>query len=896
MEISEEEYFAHYGTPRRSGRYPWGSGDNTESRRSFIQWIKDLLASGLSRKDIADQMGMSIKELRAAESVAREEVKAADIALAQALSDKGNSNIAIAERMGVSEATVRNMLKQAQEGYDRQIAATADMLKSVVDERGFLDVGSGAEMYLNVSREKLDAALFLLSERDDYPIHTNIKVPQLGTQHKTTLKVLTPPGTEWADVQYNQEKISPPIGISMDDTGMNRVGIKKPMSIDQSRIQVAYKEDGGHLQDGVMYIRPGVEDLSLGASDYAQVRIQVGREHYLKGMAIYKDDLPEGVDIVFNSNKSKNDVSSDLDALKPVERVKEGPLKGRIDPDNPFGAQIQKQILNEAGTKVTSAVNIVNEESDWADWKDSIASQVLSKQDTRLAKEQLDLLYESRKNELAEIEALTNQTVKRRLLKQFAEGVDAQAVSLEAHAMPRQAWHAILPVNSLKSTEVYAPNYDDGEELALIRYPHGGKFEIPILKVNNKNRDARKLIGDKPDVLAINALVAEQLSGADFDGDAVIAIPNKSGKIKAKSPLKDLENFDHKALYPKYEGMKVLSKQQQQSEMGVVSNLITDMTIRGASDSEIARAVKHSMVVIDAHKHELNYKLSYEKNGIAALQKKYQAKPDGRYGGASTLISRAGSSVYAPEEKLRPQSEGGPINKRTGEQVFVPTGRKRRDTGATVLESKKALSRVRDARELSSGQRVEEVYASHSNRMKGLANAARKAELNTPRAPRNASAKKVYAKEVSSLEAKLAQAEIKRPRERAAIVFANSTVRMRKEANPSMTRATEKKLAYQALAEARARFDSSRDKIEITPQEWDAIQANALSDTKVDKILASADMDLVRDYATPKSRKLMTSSKTRRAESMISQGYTRQQVAKALGVSLSTLDRSLDGE
>lgn len=55
-----------------------------------------------------------------------------------------------------------------------------------------------------------------------------------------------------------------------------------------------------------------------------------------------------------------------------------------------------------------------------------------------------------------------------------------------------------------------------------------------------------------------------------------------------------------------------------------ISNLITDMASAGASDSEIARAVRHSLVIIDAEKHKLDYKQSEIDNGISELKKKYQ--------------------------------------------------------------------------------------------------------------------------------------------------------------------------------------------------------------------------------------------------------------------------------
>lgn len=62
-----------------------------------------------------------------------------------------------------------------------------------------------------------------------------------------------------------------------------------------------------------------------------------------------------------------------------------------------------------------------------------------------------------------------------------------------------------------------------------------------------------------------------------------------------------------------------------EKQLDVVSNLITDMTIKGATDEELCRAVKHSMVVIDAVKHKLGYKQSEIDNDIESLKKKYQS-------------------------------------------------------------------------------------------------------------------------------------------------------------------------------------------------------------------------------------------------------------------------------
>ena len=66
----------------------------------------------------------------------------------------------------------------------------------------------------------------------------------------------------------------------------------------------------------MIYVRPGVKDLRIGDKRYGQVRIMVDGTHYLKGMAVYKDDLPPGKDIVFNTNK--HNTGRKKDAMKEL--------------------------------------------------------------------------------------------------------------------------------------------------------------------------------------------------------------------------------------------------------------------------------------------------------------------------------------------------------------------------------------------------------------------------------------------------------------------------------------------------------------------------------------------------------------------------------------------------
>jgi hypothetical protein len=881
--MEEDGYLAHYGILRRSGRYPWGSGTTNPSSRDFLAQVQELKKKGLSEVEIAQGFGLTTTELRSYKTIAKTEKKQADIAFAQRLRDKGTGYVEIGRRMGIPESSVRSLLAPGRKDTADILKTTTELLKEKVGDSNLIDVGSGNEAHLGISETKLKAALSVLQDQG-YVVH-KIESMQQGTGMMTKYKVLCPPGTPYGEVWRRKNEIQL-INEHSEDGGRSYLGIQPPLQIDSKRVAVKYGKEGGAAADGLINVRPGVEDISLGKARYAHVRIGVDGTHYLKGMAVYKDDLPDGVDLMFNTNKDPT--GNKLDAMKKVSD----------DPDNPFGAtvrQITKPDIH-GKPKVTSAMNIVNEEGDWDTWSHSLSSQMLSKQTPSLAKTQLDLTYERAKQELDSINALTNPTVKSKLLESHASSIDSAAVHLKAAALPRQSSHVIIPINSLKDTEIYAPNYRDGERVVLIRYPHGGKFEIPELTVNNKNREGTKLLGRAKDAVGINSKVASRLSGADFDGDTVMVIPNNDRRVKTSPALMGLKDFDPQRAYPYYEGMKVISGPYKQKQMGVVSNLITDMTIQGASQNELARAVRHSMVIIDSEKHRLNWKQSEIDNGIRDLQHKYQGKATG---GASTLISRAGSKQPIPERELRKARDGGPIDKETGKLVYVNTGRHYVDEKGNVVYNttrQKRLAVTDDARTLSSGSAIEEVYANHSNRMKALANQARKELVNTPRLKYNPDARRAYHAEVESLNAKLNLAIRNRPLERRAQLIADSTVKAKMAADPNMESDRLKKIRYQALTEARRRTGADKYIIDFTDSEWAAIQAGAISENKLRAILTNANLDRVRQLATPRQTNLMTTTAVQRAKAMANSGYTQAEIADALGVSLTTLKTTLNEE
>ena len=945
--IAEEmnDILIHYGIRRRSGRYPWGSGEDPyQHERDFLGRIEELKKSGWEEtpENIKKEFGLTTTQYRAQKGIAKDERRMLNVARAKALKEDGLGDSEIARRISqelgrdVNESTVRSWLNAKSESRMKQARETADFIKKNIDEKGMIDVGAGVAMELNISKEKLDQALAIL-ESEGYPVYGG-RVPQAtNPSQKTTIKVICPPGTEHKEI-YNYENVhSLNDYISRDGGDSYEKKFHYPESMDSTRLMIRYKEDGGVEKDGVIELRRNVPDLSLGESRYSQVRILVDGDRYLKGMALYSDDMPDGVDVIFNTNKSKDVPMRDV-----LKKIKD-------DPDNPFGSAIKDVVQGgqywydpKTGERVSAStkgakLGLINkraDEGDWTEWKDKLPSQFLAKQSLSMAKKQLGIAIADKTDEYNEIISLTNPTIKKHLLMKFADECDSAAVHLQAAALPGQKYHVIIPITSMKDTEVYAPNYENGTKLALIRYPHGGTFEIPILTVNNKQADAKKQIGiDSIDAVGINSKVAARLSGADFDGDTVMCIPthDKGGKVKIISTpsLKGLEGFDPKSEYPERKGMKymkdpITGKDSTQMQMGIISNLITDMTLKGATNDELARAVRHSMVVIDAGKHKLDYKQSEIDNNIAGLKKKYQTTidADGKVhtGGASTLISRSKGEVSVLKRQGSPKinqkgrdwydpnkPEGSlvyqvaddvayqvpKVNRRTGEVTVETRYRTQRST--RMAETSDAKTLISDA-----NTKMERVYADYANSMKDLANKARLKAVATGKIAYSKTARQTYAPEVESLNEKLRIALMNAPRERQAQLRANAEVNAKiqraKNEGKELKKDEVKKANQQALTKYRTDVNSVSRKdrsIKITDREWDAIQAGAVSENTLKKILNNADIDELRQRATPRTTTELSKAKINRIKAYAGSNYTIGEIAKKLGISVSTVSKYL---
>lgn len=942
---------------RGSGRWAWGSGANpNQHNTSIVARYERLKAKGLTKEQIIDGLGIEKTEIRDLEKLSSVRKKCLDHEKVLYLStQKGMGPATIHKETGIAESTINGWLKNWENTKMAEFEKLATVIKDEVLKRKYVDIGEGTEIRLKTSKETIRAIRTLLVRDHGFEsYHLEAKMP--GNNRSVTMDVLCAPGVTKQELKENRTKVDIVGGYVVDETN-TVMGIKPPVSIDSKRIQVAYDSP----KDGVVEIRRGVPDLQLGDASYAQVRIAVDGSHYIKGMAMYMDDatakkLPPGVDLLVNSNKKegvplKSDDPNAKQVLKPFEEDKvESLVQGKkvINEANPFGSAIKtteqltmaQAYYNDpkTGERKQSAINIVNEQGDWDEWSREVSSQMLSKQSSALAKKQLNITYNEQKLEFENLKNLNNPIVRQNFLNKFADECDSKAVYLKAAGFPRQSSKVLLPFNEIKPHECVCPTLENGTQVVLVRYPHEGKYQIPELVVNNNHPKARKAIGTGSDAIGISPKTAPILSGADFDGDTVLVIPvGKHLKIQGyndykgvSAELKSLQEFDTKIykvegrtgddLKDKELGLPVRpTKSERSRNMGVATNLITDMQITGGANvpfSELARATKYAMVVIDSYKHDLDWRQARKDFGIGELHAKYQGKASG---GARTIISRAKREKHIPERDEALAYQMTPEEKARwaeGEKIYKDTGKTRYDskTGKYVprMQTVKELAWETDPYKLTSGRskenpgtQIEAVYAEHSARMKALANAARKEAraIEVPHISRSAA--KVYAEEVASLNDKLNKVYQNRPLERIARLVATETAnaQIKSAGKDNLDRDDVKKIRDRATKAARNRISGKRYVPDITDREWEAIQANAYSVDNTKKILAAADNDRVRQLAMPKKSSGLSQQQMRTIlayKHLVvndkNKAMTIADIAKVVGCSASTVSKVLSGK
>lgn len=1040
-----EDELYHIGTPQEfdfdphgSGRYRQGSGENPNQHFSgdrFEIQYRELKSKKLPEKKIAELMGYkSTKKFRADVSINKERQRAIKYETGQKLEKEHPdwSRSKVASELGIPESSYRALIKSMENGTKDRASKVADNLQSLVDKHGAIDVGKGSNLMLGCSREKENAALEILKQKG-YEV-SNFRFRQVTNPKQTTeFKVLHKPELSYDYIHKNRQVIKPINDLAtFEDSGDSMYKLNEyPSSMEKKRLAIRFSDgmvanaDGtvysgisndpkksGTAKDGLIEVRRGCKDLDFGPGEnYCQARILVNETHYIKGMAVYSDDLPDGVDVLFNTNKDSSIPvfgSKNSSVLKPIKKD---------DPDNPFGSALKMnggqsyypdpngKYKNAAGEPMSlSLINKRAEEDDWNDWSNKLPAQFLSKQNVPLIRRQLNLALADKEKSLKEIRSLTNPEVKASFLDEFADSCDTESVHLRAAALPGQRYQVILPLTTIADNECYAPNWPNGTKVVLIRYPHGGIFEIPTLTVNNNNKEGKEHLSSiqtARDAIGITKKTADRLSGADFDGDTVMVVPlSNDFKINTtKDTLPGLKGFDPSSSYgcdPSLtyvddEGVshyfrngiefKPMNKTSTQKEMGIVSNLITDMTLQNATAQEMERAVRHSMVVIDAEKHHLDYKASERENGIEQLKQKYQYHKKGVdkngedvYGkGAATLVSRAKAEVYVPERKeglfvikdtgkpvvddegkgtnsktfLDPETGNRLkradvkelfIDPKTGKKLYHETGREEikvtyidddgnkqtvkgysrgddiiykksktdeqymvvtneKVTKNLALQKVSQMSETDDAFELSRGTPQEKLYAEYANRLKNMANQARLEELMINDTKYSKQARELYRDQYNSLKEKVEKAEINAPYERQAQLMADGIINATVADDPTLYSDKEryKKLKTRIINNCRLKVGAKRNPVEVTPKEWEAIQSGAIASDMIKKILKYADKDKLKELSMPKKSVTVTKGMETRMANLAKRGYTMADIARSLGVSVSTVDKYLKG-
>ena len=857
---------------------------------------------GATYTEMAKAFGISTTELRQRITAENHHKAEFRLWLAQEMSnpDEHITKSQMDEVFQSPAGTAARILSNGRSKKDAKMNEIHDKLVERVKEVKYLDIGEGTEIQLGLTRETLGGIVKTL-EAEGYHTHTITRKNLTDDTKGIKMVVLTKDG-DLESVKKHKYDIRT-LDAWYDPEGKLR-DIEPPKQLDWDRVKIKYGDEGGVARDGMMQVRPGAEGLDLGDSRYAQVRIAVGGTSYMKGVAIvdHLQTFPPGTDIIFNTNKPKG---------TPREKVLKD-LKGEVMSDNPFGAVIKSQ---------KGYINFVQKEGDWNEWSAGLAAQMVSKQPDKFVKSQLDKTFDNIKRDFDSFKAIPNTAIQSYFLENYAKSLTTKANKLKTDGVEGERAQLLLSNPDLKPNEIYAPNYKNGETLYLIRYPHGGTFEIPVLTVNNNHQSSRKLLGNAVDAVMVHPSAGQKLSGADYDGDTVYVLPaNKNNPITSTTlpPAlrKKVAEFDpevyHRDVPENVNGGHLYRKKFTTDQMGIATNLISDMTTLKAPMGDIVDATLYSMVVIDSWKHNYDLKQAKQDFRINELKKKYQGAANA---GSATVITRARSKV-----KVYTHYDG------TLERVKEKT---RKVTGANgktynekyyVLEDgtevpKKRTKEVRlmditaDANTLKSQFKnsTEDRYAAYANSLKALQNEAIKANAALKMPKRDPQAAKRYAQEVESITEKLRKAMSKAPIERQIELLAEQ--RYRHYLRPEMDADDRKKLAARSRLTARKIVTGQTqgpkskrsERLHLTDLEWEAILHNAVSPTTIKSVLKYTDDDEVREKVIPRGYQTIPAAKVSRARAMLSQTsggkpkYTYAEVAEALGVSVDALRDNING-
>ena len=246
--------------------------------------------------------------------------------------------------------------------------------------------------------------------------------------------------------------------------------------------------------------------------------------------------------------------------------------------------------------------------------------------------------------------------------------------------------------------------------------------------------------------------------------------------------------------------------------------------------------------------------------------------------------------LYAPVKRVDPKTGDVIYTNKDGSITYKTKARTQPSTNMAETDDPYTLvSKARHPMEL--------LYADYASSMKALANEARKEMVNTGKIKYDANAKRTYQKEVDSLMSKLNTAELNKIREREAQRRSNVEVYAKKLADPNIKSEEERKIRQRAITKYRQEVGSVSRKdrsIVIDDREWEAIQAGAISETQLKKILNNTDIDNLRERATPHSTTALSNSQINRIKAL-SASYTLSELANKLSISPTTVSKYLKG-
>ena len=187
------EQISHIGMPRRSGRYPWGSGGE------YTKAVNKMASQGFTEKEIAKALGISTTVLRNQKALAKAEEKEAMRLNVIRQKERGMSIAAIAREFKIPASTVSDLLKPGANLKFQIINSISNVLRKIIGEKRFVDVGDGAEVFMEVSRPKLDNAITNL-RNEGYKLYY-LKQENLQAPGKVmTVKVLGAPDSTMGEL------------------------------------------------------------------------------------------------------------------------------------------------------------------------------------------------------------------------------------------------------------------------------------------------------------------------------------------------------------------------------------------------------------------------------------------------------------------------------------------------------------------------------------------------------------------------------------------------------------------------------------------------------------------------------------------------------------------------